>query len=381
MARIRGMARTRGIPKIRETAKTGGITGNDQTQGNNPGNEPGLKNAPPDDSHLDMLTHIDQDSAEINWDYAAIERLDMSDLSTRLIPFNLGKALDAPTSADNEELQAGDVITVFSRKDLALPMEKHVHFVRVAGEVNAPGVYRIQPGDTLRDVVRQAGGLTSDSYIYASVLTRISAQKIQQEQLDQSILRMKRDLVSKYANTPQSITGTSTATVNTAEYAMEQNLIDQLSLVKPTGRIVLDMKQKSMKVEDFPDLALEDGDSLTIPARLGTVQIVGAVYNESAFRYEARRTLGQYLKAAGGASRDADVSRIYLLRADGTTVNIHSSSPLWKGNFEKLTLSPGDAIVVPLRIRTQSSFWTNFAPVAQILSQTAMTGVLMLTAF
>ena len=31
-------------------------------------------------------------SPDINWDYAVVQRMDPQDLSTRLIPFNLGKA-------------------------------------------------------------------------------------------------------------------------------------------------------------------------------------------------------------------------------------------------------------------------------------------------
>ena len=113
------------------------------------------------DADFQAVTSIGKNSAEINWEYALIERLDERDLSTRLIPFRLASAIDDPSSADNQLLKPGDVITVFSRADLELPMEKHATFVRVGGEVNAPGIYRVNPGETLRDVVKMAGGLTS----------------------------------------------------------------------------------------------------------------------------------------------------------------------------------------------------------------------------
>ena len=144
-------------------------------------------------------------SAEINWDYALVERLDERDLSTRLIPFNLGAALDNPASAENPPLKPGDVITIFSRADIELPMEKHASFVRVGGEVNAPGVYRVVPSDTLRDVVQRAGGLTRHSYLYASIFTRVSTRVAQEAQLRKSSEQMQRELVTKYANaTPQA---------------------------------------------------------------------------------------------------------------------------------------------------------------------------------
>ena len=105
-----------------------------------------------------MIATVGQNNAEINWEYAVIERLDEHDLSTRLIPFRLVNAIDNRASPDNQLLRAGDVVTIFSRADLDLPIEKHASFVRVGGEVNAPGVYRVNPGETLRDVVEQLGG-------------------------------------------------------------------------------------------------------------------------------------------------------------------------------------------------------------------------------
>ena len=97
-----------------------------------------------------MIATVGQNSAEINWEYAAIERLDEEDLSTRVIPFSLGNAIANSASTDNQILKAGDVITIFSRRDLPLPLGKHATFVRMGGEVNAPGVYRVEPDETLR---------------------------------------------------------------------------------------------------------------------------------------------------------------------------------------------------------------------------------------
>ncbi len=132
-----------------------------------------------------------RNSEEINWDYAAVERLDQHDLSTRLIAFNLANAIDNPASTDNVILQPGDVVTIFSEKDIPLPVDKHAAFVRVDGEVNAPGVYRIGPGETLRDLVKRAGGLTPHSYLYASQLNRISTRRAEELEIRQSTAQMQ----------------------------------------------------------------------------------------------------------------------------------------------------------------------------------------------
>jgi polysaccharide export outer membrane protein len=337
-----------------------------------------------DERHTDMMTDIALSNAEINWGYAAIERLDKKDLSTRLIAFNLGSAIDNAASSDNQLLKVGDVITIFSRKDLPLPLEKHSTFVRIGGEVNAPGVYRVNPSDSLRDAVARAGGLTAHSYLYASQLTRVSTRQIQEGQLKLSIGRMEKELLSQYATSGHAAENVNAAQAADArgsdqqgQLGLQRALIAQLSSAQPTGRVVLGIKPDAKTVEQIPDFPLEDGDSFYIPPRLGTIQVAGEVYNENAFRYEVRKPLYQYLNDSGGATRLADVKRIFLIRADGTVMSRQSHSQHWPNNFEKVVLMPGDAIVVPPKIKTPGVLMEEFSKITQILSQTAMTGAVL----
>jgi polysaccharide biosynthesis/export protein len=312
---------------------------------------------------------VGKNSAEINWEYAVIERLDHQDLSTQLIPFRLAGAIDDHGSKDNQALKQGDVITIFSRADLELPMEKHALFVRVGGEVNAPGVYRVNPGETLRDVVKQAGGLTPHSYLYASLFTRVSTRKAEEEQLKRSSEELQRDLMAKYANaTPQA---GQTAADQQAQMAMQQAMLTRLTSIKPTGRVVLTMKPDAATLTDIPEFALEDGDTFYIPPRLSTVQVTGAVYNANAFRYETGKRLIAYLNDSGGATRDADEKRIFVIRADGSVVSRQSHGSHSHGSFENLKLLPGDAIAVPEKLRVSSKM-TNVLQYTQLFSQLAL---------
>jgi polysaccharide export outer membrane protein len=271
-------------------------------------------------------------------------------------------------------LKAGDVVTIFSRADLELPMEKHASFIQVGGEVNAPGVYRVNPGETLRDVVKQAGGLTPHSYLYASILTRVSAQQAQEKQLEQSTEQMQRELTAKFANAvPQ--TG-QTGADQQAQLAMQQAALAKLASIKPTGRVVLDMKPGAETIADMPDFPLEDGDTYYIPPRLSTVEVGGAVYNANALRYEPGKRLIAYLNDAGGATREADPKRMFVIRADGTVVSRQSRSMHSHGSFGNLRLLPGDAIVVPEKLRVSGGLQT-FANYAQIISGAAMTGAVL----
>ncbi len=320
-----------------------------------------------------------RNSEEINWDYAAVERLDQHDLSTRLIAFNLANAVDNPASTDNVVLQPGDVVTIFSEKDIPLPVDKHAAFVRVDGEVNAPGVYRIDAGETLRELVRRAGGLTPHSYLYASQLNRLSTRKAEELEIRQSTAQMQRDLLARNAAT--STVGAPSTQEQQAQLSAQQALIAQLAAVQPTGRVVLAMKPDASNVDDIPEFPLEDGDTFYIPPELNTVQVSGAVYNENAFRYERRKRLYAYLNDAGGPTRQADTRRIFLIRADGTVISRQTHGELWRSDFDKTTLLPGDAIIVPPKLKGPSTFIQQLPYFTQILSQTALTGAVLGTTY
>jgi protein involved in polysaccharide export with SLBB domain len=132
------------------------------------------------------------------------------------------------------------------------------------------------------------------------------------------------------------------------------------------------MKPDSATTADIPDFPLEDGDSFYIPPRLSTVQVAGAVYNANAFRYESGERLAAYLDNAGGANRDADQKRIFVIRADGTVVSRQSRNTHSHGNYENLKLLPGDAIVVPEKLRVSSKM-ADFVQTTQFMSQLALT--------
>ena len=325
---------------------------------------------PPDMSHTDLMADIGRTNAEIDWDYAVVERLDDHDLSTRLITFNLGNAVDDPASEDNRTLRPGDVLTIFARRDLPLPVEKHATFVRISGEVNAPGVYRVNAGEALRNLVERAGGLTSHAYLYASQLTRVSTRESQERQLKQSTERMQQELLARYTSAPPSTP--ERAAEQQSQLGLQQALITRLSSVQPTGRVVLEIKPDAKSLGDVPDFPLEDGDSYYIPPRPSTIQVAGTVYNQNAFQFASGKPLSAYLNDAGGVTREADAKRIYLIRADGTVVSRQSRDKFWGGDFASMRLMPGDAIVVPEKIKTGAG-WKNFQDITQIVSQTALT--------
>ena len=77
---------------------------------------------------------------ELNWDYAVIERLNPKELTTQVIPFNLGAAVLQADPQHNIELLPGDVVTIYSQTRLA----------RTGGQTDAAGITRRRGGQCRR---------------------------------------------------------------------------------------------------------------------------------------------------------------------------------------------------------------------------------------
>ena len=78
-----------------------------------------------------------------------------------------------------------------------------------------------------------------------------------------------------------------------------------------SGRIVLHTSVNKSEQYELPDRHLEDGDSLVVPFKPDTVQVLGSVFNPQAFLFQSRLKAGQYLSRAGGPNRDADRKRVF----------------------------------------------------------------------
>jgi protein involved in polysaccharide export with SLBB domain len=287
---------------------------------------------------------------DIDWSYAVIERQSRENLTTSLLPFNLGRVVLERDASQNLELLPGDVVTIFSKADIRVPQSQQTRFVRLEGEFISSGVYSVRPGETLRELVRRAGGLSSEAYLYGSEFTRESTRRVQQQRLNEYVDQIQLQAsTSATNNAGRAISAQETAAVAAAQQ-QNQNIINSLRQARATGRIVLELPVDSHDVAQLPELPLEDGDRFIVPRIPSTVNIDGAVYNQNSFLYDPHRRLGDYIRLAGGASRDADKNREFVIRAGGGVVSRQYSSTLRGNGFESLRLYPGDTVVVPLNL-------------------------------
>jgi polysaccharide biosynthesis/export protein len=286
-------------------------------------------------------------SPDINWDYAVVQRMDPEDLSTKLIPFNLGRAVIDRDSANDVPLRPGDIVTIFSQSDLRVPQVKQTKFVRLDGELGAAGVYRAKEGQRLRDLVREAGGLTQSAYLYGAQFSRMSVATEQRKRLDDMIAEAERSLNRRAAQLATSSTSGPELASAKASIEAERDNLALLRRIQPDGRIVLNLHPDDTAVDAIPDLALEDGDEFYVPSVPATVTVIGDVYSQGSFIRMPGKTVNSYLRNAGGPTRDADKRRIFIVRANGGVVNKDAASNYWIGGFDSMVLMPGDAVIVP----------------------------------
>jgi len=293
---------------------------------------------------------------EVNWGYAVIQRTNPKDLTTTLVPFNLGKAILEDDPTQNLLLQPGDVVTIFSVDDIQPPIAKQTKYVRLEGEFANPGIYAVEPGETLRQLVARVGGLSPNAYLFGAEFTRESTRIYQQKKLDEAVNRLENEIQATSISTARNITNpTDTATLGQTAQA-QQALIARLRQVKATGRIVLEVPpEETAGIKDLPNIVLQDGDRLIVPSRPSTVNVIGAVYNENAFVFKPGKSLTDYLRQAGGVSRTGDKGDVYLLRVDGSVISKRQSGWLMS-SFGSERLMPGDTIVVPEDF--QRTTWT-----------------------
>ena len=300
---------------------------------------------------------------EINWDYAVVERINRSDLTVSLIPFNLGNVFSNPASTDNVQLQPGDTVTIFSQQDVAVPMDKRRVFVRVEGEVKVPGVYQMNAGETLQSLLARAGGTTSDAYFFGTAFYREQVRVEQEANLAKAAAKLENQLRIEQSKSVANARALSTNDAQAAEAQRQAELqlakenISRFKQLKPTGRIAFGLDPAERSFARLPQLKLENGDRLVIAAKPEFVHIFGAVNAEASPMWRSNARVEDYLNMAG-LTTDADAENVFIMRTDGSVVARNTNS--WAfGGIGGVIVMPGDSIVVPEKFDKETS-WSKF---------------------
>ncbi len=221
--------------------------------------------------------------------------------------------------------------------------------VTIEGEVLYPGTYRIKKGERLADLIERAGGFTDEAYFYGVRYFSTTAQKIQQQSLDQLIDDLQIRAETVLADQVQTVSSQQDAATLAAGQNALRRLVERLRTIKASGRVALHIADLESLRNSDQNIVLQDGDRLVIPKRPEFVSVVGAVYTPNSFLYQPHLTVADYLERAGGPTRNADKKYIYVLKANGE-VAARTQEGIFSSTFFSMRLMPGDTVVVPEKL-------------------------------
>ncbi|MEY8688684.1 MAG: SLBB domain-containing protein [Leptothrix sp. (in: b-proteobacteria)] len=240
--------------------------------------------------------------------------------------------------------QNGDVLRAYSAVEAVLPLSQQNKRIRIEGEVPRPGDYVVPAHTSTAAILRLAGGLTANAYLYGTEFTRESVRQTQQINYDRAVRDLETSLAR--ATGSQRALDAGEAAAQAQQLVGNQRLIEKLKEIKPTGRIVF---QIAPDATELPDLPLENGDRIYIPPKASTVGVFGSVFSVGSYLSTAGNNVGDFIGLAGGPTRGADASSTFVIRSNGSVI----SQPQKAGflgfgpGLNEVAALAGDTIFVP----------------------------------
>ncbi len=213
-------------------------------------------------------------------------------------------------------LQPGDRIFVRARKDYLAPK-----VVVIRGEVPYPGYYPINEGEErLLDVIRRAGGVTSNAYLEGAVLIRQQEKKI----IDREFQRLSR--------------------IPPSEMTEEELRYYKARAREIRGLMAVDFKKLLLEGDTASNVLLRDQDSIYIPSARNYINVLGRVNKPGRIVYRPGLDYEDYIALAGGYGYRADPEETLIIKAKGEQ---------FLAVERNYTLEPGDNILVPEKPETK----------------------------
>lgn len=223
-------------------------------------------------------------------------------------------------NVDYIALSQANAITLDNGDEVELVADKKpgTITVRVEGEHQSAQEYVLPYGARFGDLMRNIQ-LTDRSEGESVQLFRRSVSDRQKTMLNTSLRSLESSVLTARSGTNDE------ARLRKDEADLVLQWVERARKVEPTGQVVI------AQAEGRDRLLLENGDVVRIPTRDGLVLVGGEVLFPSSVAYDARLTVGDYLKRAGGYTQNADSSRLVLARRDGSFTEVKESAAVRSG--------------------------------------------------
>lgn len=301
-------------------------------------------------------TVYDVTADELNLETSAPPTLKNRDI-VRISPF------DETSGAATLECKDGDSLSKkrTAASGQAAESVDQIKYVTLTGEFKLPGRYPIQKGETLSDVIRRAGGYTSDAYLRGGYFTRESVRQFQQQRLAAMAEKIQRDLFPPGSTVIPEGTDVDQIKVLEDEIRLKKRFVEYIQSLKANGRLPVRLAHLRLLKGSTHDIEVEHGDKIHLPQNSNIVNVVGSVMAERPHIYESSWEYLDYVFASSGYSQSADESDTFAIKVDGSTVMLPRGFVEWNSknerweltafSTEKREIEPGDVIVVPGSIK------------------------------
>ena len=202
--------------------------------------------------------------------------------------------------------------------------------VEIRGAVQKPGFYEVSGSTSVNDLLELVG-IESFADQKSIILQRESVKQIQ----EQAIQSAKNDLNQAIASNINSLTSEEINQLN----QLLNSSIDYANLGRISGNFSLN---SSNSIETL----LQDKDSITIPRKINSVNILGEVIYPNTILYKEGENISYYLNKAGGYTEFSNKRGIYVLKSNGEIV-VQKATIFGNGRLNSLNIEPGDSIIIP----------------------------------
>jgi polysaccharide export outer membrane protein len=234
--------------------------------------------------------------------------------------------------------------------------EYHSRQVAVVGAVKSPGLVVLTgAGETILDVITQAGGMTPDAADEIVILPEVKGGT---EKLRQIASSMAEGSSAKSGTEADSHAGTTQATQAGSTQGIVQasvpaaDTVDLPTLERQVSNgpaVVIPLKSAMRGSAKYVNMPASPGDIIVVPGG-GNVMVTGWVYKPGYFTVGSGLTVLGAVASAGGAMFAANSADATLIRSDGSgnkvsiPINLDKVS---KGEDPDIPVRANDVIDVP----------------------------------
>jgi protein involved in polysaccharide export with SLBB domain len=211
--------------------------------------------------------------------------------------------------------------------------------VRVEGEHQSAQEYVLPYGTRMSELLGKIE--YSDRSDRDSLqLFRLSVKERQRQMLFTSLKSLEAAALNNRSGSGEE------AQLRKAEAELILQWVERARKIEPLGQVMISQADKR------GELLLENGDILRVPTRDGLVLVSGEVLFPNAIAFDQHLGFDEYIRRAGGYTRNADVARVIIAHRDGSFGEIGSG--FFSTNSGDINVKPGDEILVLPKVDVKS---------------------------